>query len=201
MSSRGWQIYAVMSAIILAAPAASATDETNRLPRLFGFTIGQKYSPPGRFLTTHEERDYYLYSFESQNPNYMFRSVGVSKRSATIVRIGGTAFHKTSGACETQLAEILAQLNQQYPGLKDKVTRESDATFHLLSRDRPACSVKTTVGGQSLTYSCSIGFSVYCAASGDAYSLHIDASDTAYSEQARLEAATAASRSRRKQLD
>lgn len=155
----------------------------------------------GRFLTKHEERDFFSYGFESRNVNYMFQGVEVSKISGTVVGITGTAFHKSRAACESQLAEILAQLREQYPGLQHKPTHQSDAVFHLLSRDRPACFVRTDAGGQPLTYPCSISFLVYCAASGSAYSLHVRASDTEYSEKARIEARTLASRSRRKHLD
>lgn len=201
MSSRGRQIIAVISATVLVAAVASAADERARLPSLFGLTIGQKFSAPGRLLTKHEERDFFDYSFESQNANYMFQGIQVSKVSATVVGIKATAFHKTGGACEIQLAEILAQLNEQYPGLKDKVTRQSDAAFHLLSRDRPACFISTNIGDRQLTYPCSISFLAYCTVSDGAYSLHIQASDTEYAEKARVEAQTLVSGSRRKQLD
>lgn len=201
MSSRAWKACMAATAAILTMAVASATDERGRLPSLFGLTIGQRYSVPGRVLTKHEERNFFIYGFESRNVNYMFQGIEVSKISETVVGITGTAFHKSGGACESQLEEILAQLKEQYPGLQHKPTRQSDAVFHLLSRDRPGCFVGTDTGGQPLTYPCSISFLVYCAASGSAYKLNIRASDSEYAEKARTEARTLASRSRRKHLD
>jgi hypothetical protein len=129
---------------------------------------------------------------------FLTQGIEISKLSRTIVSVNAMAPYQTEAACSRQVAEIVIQLNNRFPGLTEKITEAGGTVFHVLSRNRANCSWKTTAGSMSLTVPCSSNFTVYCSGGR---SLFLEASDTGYRAQAREEAKEYALKSGRKQLD
>jgi hypothetical protein len=165
---------------------------------LFGFEIGKKQASVEGLRLVQEETDYFYYARTSTNKEFLTQGIGISKLSRTIVSVNAMAPYQTEAACSRQVAEIVIQLNNRFPGLTEKITEAGGTVFHVLSRNRANCSWKTTAGNMNLTVPCSCNFTVYCSGGR---SLFLEASDTGYRAQAREEAKEYALKSGRKQLD
>jgi hypothetical protein len=157
------------------------------LPSLFGFSIGQRLLEKSGLRPINEEETYFIFARrDSKNKEYALQNIGVSKLTNTIVRVFGTAFHKDVGSCRRQEFEIITQLRERYPLLRDKVDEVNGTVHHLLSYERKGCSFMDHVAGMDLRIPCSSSFHVYCQA--DSNWLFITASDTQYSKLAHDEA-------------
>jgi hypothetical protein len=106
----------------------------------------------------------------------------------TIARISGFATHGTIGECESQLADIVAQLKRKHLGIKEQVTPIQDGTSYMLSYERAGCSYLVSVGGRDLTVHCASHYRVFCKNINGGAALNLEAGDTGISEQAREEA-------------
>jgi hypothetical protein len=204
MSKQVWREFGTIGLGVLfltSLSVAQPIDQAQNDPvSLFGIRIGTRLPESREYGFIEEDESTLRYGLRNTtNPEYLIQTVNISKQTRVIVSIQGRTPTGPANICQRILSETIAQLHSRYSALRDRVDDVDGTETHLLSMDRPGCSLSVQLTGTSLRVPCSSSFLLYCERQSNAFI--IQASDTQYTDLARQEAGALARTPKRNHLD